>query len=219
MRELFKGVFEHQQKIWTQNRVPGNRVYGEELLNYNGTEYRNWNPYKSKLCAAIKKGLAEFPVAKDQSILYLGSAEGTTLSHLSDILEETGVLIGVDVSSRTVPKLLNISEQRPHLIPILADANKPDEYPDEIREIPFDFLFQDISQKNQTEIFIKNLSLLKPNGHCMLVVKASSIDSQKPAEQIIAQETRLLAPYCDLLQTVLLEPFEKKHALLHCRKK
>ncbi|MDO8625024.1 MAG: fibrillarin-like rRNA/tRNA 2'-O-methyltransferase [Candidatus Diapherotrites archaeon] len=219
MNELFQGIFEYRQKLWTKNLVPGQRVYGEELLTVDGTEYRNWNPYKSKLCAALKKGLLEFPITKDQSILYLGSAEGTTLSHLSDILEGTGVLIGIDVSARTVPKLLKISEKRPHLIPILADATKPEEYPAEIREISFDFLFQDVSQKNQAEIFAQNLALLKKNGHGMLVIKASSIDSQTPADTVIAREANALENHVTILQIVSLEPFEKKHALIHCQKK
>ncbi len=218
MKQLFPGVFEHQNKLYTKNLVPKTRAYGEELLQIDGVEYRNWTPHKSKLAAAVKNGMRIFPFEKEQHVLYLGSAEGTTLSHLSDVLEGTGLLIGVDVSARTIPKLLKISEQRPHLIPILCDAGKPAEYPQEIREILFDVLFQDIAQKNQTEIFIENLVLLKKNGFGLLVIKAPSIDSQQPAEKVIQEQIKILEKHVQIVQTVSLEPFEKKHALILCQK-
>ncbi|MBS3061752.1 MAG: fibrillarin-like rRNA/tRNA 2'-O-methyltransferase [Candidatus Diapherotrites archaeon] len=211
-------MFEHQRKLWTQNLVPGKQVYGEELQTIDGNEYRNWTPMKSKLAAAIKNGLTTFPFAPKTHVLYLGSAEGTTLSHLSDILQGTGVLIGIDVSARTVPKLIQISEQRPHLIPILADAEHPAEYPAEIREITFDVLFQDIAQKNQTEIFLANVPLLKTNGYGLLVIKAPSIDSQQPTETVIQEQVQKLEKHVKVLQIVSLEPFEKKHALILCQK-
>ncbi|MFH0954677.1 MAG: fibrillarin-like rRNA/tRNA 2'-O-methyltransferase [Candidatus Micrarchaeota archaeon] len=218
MNEIFPGVFRLDNKLWTQNKVPGVRVYGEKLLNQNGIEYRNWNPYKSKLAAGIEKGLKQFPIEKNSSVLYLGSAEGTTASHLSDILIE-GVIVGVEFSSRSMPKFLELCGQRENMIPVLADANQPGQYPLEIQKTIFDVLFQDISQKNQAEIFLKNSELLKKNGFGFLVIKAPSIDSAKNAETVVTEQTKQLKPAFDIIQTVSLEPFESKHALILAKKK
>ncbi len=219
MNPIFNGVYRLQSKIWTQNLVPHTRVYGESLIEHAQIEYRNWNPFQSKLAAAIQNGLRQFPIEPDSKILYLGSAEGTTISHLSDILRGKGLIIGIDVSARTMSKILQLASERPHILPIIADAGKPDIYPSEIQEISFDFLYQDIAQKNQTEIFIRNARFLKKDGFGMLVIKAPSIDSQKPAKTVIQEQLQMLEKEFKIIQTLSLEPFEKKHALVLCQKK
>ncbi|MEM2137006.1 MAG: fibrillarin-like rRNA/tRNA 2'-O-methyltransferase, partial [Candidatus Methanomethylicia archaeon] len=56
----FKGVYwcdfdDGSKKLATINMVPGLRVYGEQLVTYGDVEFRIWNPYRSKLAAAILK--------------------------------------------------------------------------------------------------------------------------------------------------------------------
>lgn len=219
MQALFDGIFRHQNQLWTQNGVAGEKVYGEKLVQENETEFRNWNPYKSKLAAAIMNGLKEMPIQKNSNVLYLGSAEGTTVSHLSDIIRETGIIVGVDSSARVMPKFLKVCEKRANLIPILADANHPETYANNLREIAFDVLYQDIAQPNQAEIFLKNSVFLKKGGNGLLVLKAHSIDSSSVPATVFEQQTKQLKPTFDIIQTVLLEPFQTAHALIHCKKK
>jgi len=95
MKEIFENVFEDGGRLLTKNKVPGIKVYGENLIKIKGTEYRAWNPKRSKLAAAIKKGLKNNPIHPDSTILYLGASTGTTPSHLSDILTHGG-LYGVE---------------------------------------------------------------------------------------------------------------------------
>jgi fibrillarin-like pre-rRNA processing protein len=45
------------ERLATRNLTPGRRVYGERLVKWGGAEYREWNPYRSKLAAAIANGL------------------------------------------------------------------------------------------------------------------------------------------------------------------
>ena len=45
------------QQIATKNLDPGRKVYDEDLIDVKGVEYRTWNPYRSKLAAAIKNNL------------------------------------------------------------------------------------------------------------------------------------------------------------------
>jgi len=71
--------------IATINLLKGITLYGEKLISRNGSEYRTWDPFRSKLAAAYIKGL-QFDFFNVKNILYLGASTGTTVSHLSDII-------------------------------------------------------------------------------------------------------------------------------------
>lgn len=50
------------------------------------TEYRVWNPFRSKLAAAILGGVDKIHIKPGAKVLYLGAASGTTVSHVADIV-------------------------------------------------------------------------------------------------------------------------------------
>ncbi|MBU1120299.1 fibrillarin-like rRNA/tRNA 2'-O-methyltransferase [Candidatus Micrarchaeota archaeon] len=217
---IFPGIYSIKNKILTKNMIKGEKVYGEELTELDGIEYRSWNPFRSKLAAAIKNGLKEVPVKEGTNILYLGVAEGTTASHLSDIIGEKGMLVGIDVSARAMHKFIQLCDKRKNLLPILANADKPEGYEDELNGIEFNLLYQDISQKNQAEIFIKNAEkFLKKGRKGLLVVKARSISQEKKAEKIFEEETNKLEKEFNVIQVISLKPFDKEHVMVYCGKK
>ncbi len=220
MKELFEGIFSDGKRIYTKNLLHGKKVYGEKLLNENGIEYREWNPFRSKYGAAIKKGLEKSIFSKGVSILYLGSAEGTTVSHVSDILGEEGTIFCVDISEIAMKKLALLAEQRENLFPVLSDAQKTENYFETIKEVcgQVDALFQDISQRNQAEIFLANAQVLKKKGLGVLSLKTKSI-SQKNKKEILADEKKKLEKVFEIIQIVSLEPFEKEHYLILVKKK
>ena len=45
-----------------------------------------WNPFRSKLAAAILGGIDKIHMMPGSKVLYLGAASGTTVSHVSDIV-------------------------------------------------------------------------------------------------------------------------------------
>lgn len=45
-----------------------------------------WNPFRSKLAAAILGGIDEIHMPPGSKVLYLGAASGTTVSHVSDVV-------------------------------------------------------------------------------------------------------------------------------------
>ena len=100
--KLFEGVYRVDGKLATKNLTPRKKVYGEDLVKHSGTEYRMWNPYRSKLAAALINGLENMEIKADSKILYLGSATGTTPSHVSDIIGHGGRLFGVEISERNM---------------------------------------------------------------------------------------------------------------------
>ena len=85
----FKGVYEKPKgkrfSLFTRNLVPGKKVYDEFLFKDKGIEFREWNHNRSKLAAALMKGVKEIGIKENDFILYLGAASGTTASHISDM--------------------------------------------------------------------------------------------------------------------------------------
>ena len=60
---------EGEEKLATENLIPGNQVYNEKLVQLNAVEYRIWNPFRSKLAAAIMNGLDDFPFKQKSDVL------------------------------------------------------------------------------------------------------------------------------------------------------
>jgi len=220
MNQLFNGIFSQEGKLFTKNLVPGEKVYGERLLLQGSKEFREWVPWRSKLAAGIKNGLREVPLRKGATVLYLGSAEGTTPSHVSDIIGSKGLLFGVDVSERVMRKFIQLCEQRENMVPILGNANTPAAYKEYIEGHKIDLLFQDISQKNQAEIFNKNARAFLPKGrHGIIAIKAKSISQKESPEKIFEKEIKELEKEFNVKQVLLLKPFEKDHAMVLGEKK
>ncbi|MDP6670490.1 MAG: fibrillarin-like rRNA/tRNA 2'-O-methyltransferase, partial [archaeon] len=192
MKQIFNGIFSDDKRLLTKNLVPGKKVYGERLFSENDEEFREWVPWRSKLAAGIKNKLEDVPLKQRSTVLYLGSSEGTTASHVSDIIGANGLLFGVDSSERVMRKFIGLCEDRENLVPILADANKPKEYEEYLKGHSVDLLFQDISQKNQAEIFNKNAALFLSKGKPGLIaIKAKSI-SQGDPKQVFKKEIATL---------------------------
>jgi len=196
--------------IWKQ------RVYDEKMIRIKGKEYRIWNPKKSKIAAALKKGLKILPVKKGDKILYLGIASGTTASHLSDIIEGEGMIYGVEFSSRVFRDLMIICKERKNISPILGDARKPEEYSFLVPTV--DILFCDIAQPDQVEIFERNAKwFLKKSGYAMIAIKARSIDVSKRPEVVFKEAEEKLKKNFEIVQKLRLDPFEKDHAFFLCK--
>jgi fibrillarin-like pre-rRNA processing protein len=206
----YDGVFSDGRDFFTPNLAAGVKVYGEKLLTHGGKEYRRWDPYRSKLAALLQRGCPAWPFKEDTEVLYLGAASGTTASHLSDICK-AGRLYCIEISSRVFRKLLDVAAGRPNMMPFLGDANRPDAYKSLFGLV--EVVYQDIAQRDQVPIFLKNLSFLGPGGLGFLMVKARSIDvAAQPADIYRQVSKELSAAGLSLLGTVRLDPFQKDHA-------
>lgn len=216
MREIFENVYREGEKVYTENLDPGKDVYGEELVKRDGREYREWKPDRSKLSAALKNGLENFPFEEGSKVLYLGAAQGTTSSHLSDILGESGILYLVEFSERAVRDLLKVCESRVNMVPILADARKPGEY-SWVEEV--DMLFEDVAQPDQINILKRNADkFLKDGGFALIAIKARAIDSTGNPEEIYEKAREELEESFDVIELLRLDPWEKDHCLVVARK-
>ena len=205
---------EGQRKLATENLVVGNQVYKEKLITKKRIEYRLWEPFRSKLAAAIMNGLEVFPFQNKSTVLYLGVSTGTTISHISDIVGPNGIIFGIEHASRVARDFLDrVATYRKNIIPILQDARKPEEYFSMFGKV--DVVYVDIAQPDQTEIAITNCKMyLKKNGYLFLVIKTRSIDVTKPPKQIINEEIQKIKEKFDILQTIDLHPYDKDHAIV-----
>ncbi|GBE54236.1 MAG TPA: fibrillarin-like rRNA/tRNA 2'-O-methyltransferase [Euryarchaeota archaeon] len=218
MKKKFKGITEVKGGIATLNLTPGRRVYGEKLVTLDEKEFRMWNPRRSKLAAAIYKGLKYMPLNKSSKVLYLGAAQGTTASHISDIAVK-GIIYCIEISPHALRKLLEVCTFRSNMVPVLGDASQPQDYLHLLEKV--DIIYQDIAQPNQTEILIRNSEfLLRDNGYVMLTIKAASIDTLVDSEKIFVREIKKLRKAgFNVLQDIRLSPYEKEHAFVIAEKK
>lgn len=205
------GLFEDRGFLWTPNRVPGQDVYGERLRVRKGTEYRNWNPYRSKLAALARKDARTPWPDPQRDVLYLGAASGTSVSHVSDLLRGDARVYAVEFSPRSLRDLLWNLEPRSNAVPVLDDAGAPQRYAAYI-DRPVGTLVQDVAQRHQVDIFLRNLPFLADDGLGILFVKARSIDVARPVKKVYQDvETCLQEAGLKVLRQVDLEPFEKDH--------
>ena len=197
----------------TKNRTKGLSLFGEKLLEDG--EYRLWEPEESKLAAAIRNNLKETFIKPDDIILYLGASTGTTTSYISDMLS-TGIIFAVDSALRVVRDLALMAEKRDNIAPILCDANNTEELSKRICEV--DYIYQDVSQRNQIQIFLKNIEMfLKPKGYAILCLKARSIDFKRQPTDIFKEAEEELNKSLTIVQKISLEPYQKGHMMFVCQ--
>jgi len=205
-------------KLYSKNLIPGNKVYGERLIIFKGEEYREWDPFRSKLAAMIlEKPSLEF-LKKDLNCLYLGASSGTTISHLSDIVYE-GVIYGVEFAERSMRQLIQNTDKRKNIVPLLGNANFPESYAKAIFT-PIDLIYQDIAQPNQAQIAIENCNYyLKNKGFLILAIKSQSIDSVEKSEKIYRQEKKILekAGYV-IIDSINIHKYAANHIILTVQK-
>jgi fibrillarin-like pre-rRNA processing protein len=208
-KEIFENVFKIGNRLATKNLVPGERVYGEELVNINGIEYRLWNPYRSKLSAAIINGLKNMNIKKGSKVLYLGAANGTTCSHVSDIVDKQGILFCIEISERSMRDLIKVCEKRENMMPILADARNTSYYEDEVGKV--DAIYEDVSARDQADILLSNSEMLNRNGFAYVAIKSQSISMSKNPSEIYQEFIDKVSNEFKLIEKVKIEPFHKKH--------
>merc|ERR1711915_459739 len=217
-----EGVFIARGKedaLVTLNLIPGNTVYGEKKVSVDGaegakTEYRVWNPFRSKLAAAILGGVDKIHMPPGSKVLYLGAASGTTVSHVSDVVGPEGMVYAVEFSHRSGRDLLNVAKKRTNVVPIIEDARHPHKYRMLVPMV--DTVFADVAQPDQARIVALNAAyFLKNSGHFVISIKANCIDSTAEAEAVFASEVKKMqAEKMKPQEQVTLEPYERDHAVV-----
>jgi len=218
--DRYEGVFwvtvnDGSRRLATKNIAPGIDVYGETLVRDGKSEYRTWDAYRSKLAAAILRNMSNLPVRRGVHVLYLGSASGTTASHVSDIVEEQGRVYCVEFAQRSMRELIDsLCQYRSNIYPILADARQPEKYKSLVSGV--DVIYSDVAQSEQAKILADNAKMfLKPKGSVLMAIKSRSIDVTMEPVDVFKQEIQILRRNgFRVAQTLNLEPYEKDHAMV-----
>ena len=203
-------VVSEKGKLYTVTEYP-KIVYGERITKSGKKSLRTWEPKRSKLSAAIRNGLRNFPFLEDSSVLYLGASTGTTVSHISDICSE-GMIFAVEFSTEPFSKLLELSRDRQNIYPVFSTARSPENYSLFIERDP-EIIYQDISQKDQLRILLRNMQAFPGWNYAMLMLKAISIDSSRNPEAVMREQEALLRKErnISILETVNIGNFHRGH--------
>ena len=217
MGKEYPGVLRRGKQLFTKALIKGDTTYTKSIMTKDGNEFRDWDPKKSKPAAAILKGIKEFPVKVGGKILYLGAASGATASFFSDIVGTEGIIYAIEISERSVRDLNMTSEKRGNIIPILADARKPEEYG---WIEPVDIVYEDVASDDQIPIIIRNATrFLKPDGYAVIAIKARSIDVTMDPRKVFKEELEKLVKHFKVIDKVELEPYELDHMFVVMRPK
>ena len=216
IKKIFDGVFLVDGKLATMNLDIGRDVYGEEIIENDGEEYRLWNPYRSKLGAAISKGIKRMEIKRGSRVLYLGAATGTTCSHVSDIIGEKGILYCVEISERNVRDLLRVCERRSNMLPIFNDARNVKGYGEDVGSA--DVIYQDIAARDQAEILLENCKLLKKGGYAYVAIKSQSIDVSRRPSEVYKEFLDKVSKRFSLLESIDIMPYDKMHLFVVLQK-
>ena len=180
-------------------------VYGEKMLR----NYRIWDPYRSKLAALYYKGTG-LELGKDDVVLYLGAANGTTVSHVADYTE---AVYAVEIAPRPMQDLLAVAGKRKNIVPIMADASRPERYAPLLE--PVDLLYLDVADPDQVGIAWRNSIFLKQAGCALLMLKTRSIDVRSEPEDVLAESiAQLEAKDFVIRETKWLLPYHQDHAAI-----
>lgn len=97
---------------------------------------------------------------------------------------------------------------------IIEDARAPQRYRMLLSTV--DVIFADVAQPDQARIVMLNAEyFLKNEGHVVISIKASCIDSTAPPEAVFTHEVdQLRAGNFKPIEQVTLEPYERDHAMV-----
>jgi fibrillarin-like pre-rRNA processing protein len=184
-------------------------VYNERMLG----GARVWEPYRSKLSALYHVGMG-VDLGSSMRVLYLGAANGTTVSHVADYTE---VVYAVEFAPRPMQDLIEVARRRKNVMPIMADATRPDRYAPLVEMV--DLVYQDVAQPDQASIAIRNCAFLRPGGNLVLMLKTRSVDVRKQPEIVFDETLKALKEAGFTVQeSVWLVPYHQDHAAIVCTK-
>ncbi|MFB6134716.1 MAG: fibrillarin-like rRNA/tRNA 2'-O-methyltransferase [Halanaeroarchaeum sp.] len=193
-------TFDGEKRLATR----GQPVYGEPT---DGA-WRLWDANRSKLASMLEAGL-ETGLTAGSTVLYLGAATGTTVSHVADF---AGPTYAVEFAPRSMRELLSVAETpgREHLFPLLKDAREPETYA-HVVESDVDVLVQDVATRGQADVAVRNRQFLAADGRLVLAIKARSEDVTAPPERVFETVLEDLRDAYTIEARTRLDPAHEAH--------
>ena len=211
---IFWVTVRNEKKLATLSNVSTNQDYKENLVEMNGKQHSIWNPYMSKLAAAIINGMEIFPILKKTKILYLDPTSEKTIKHISDIVGINGKIFVVrNIMKNSKNFLEQIAKNRSNIFTIIPDKTNPARLTGMTEMV--DVIYIDIADHNQTEIAIQNCkNHLKIGGFLMLIVPTKNIDFANNPSKKNQEERKKLQTSFDIIQEINLTDFFKEYSMV-----
>ena len=226
---IFQIQIGNEEQLATKNIVKGTKTRKEKIVIVNNEEFLEWNPYKSKLAAAIRSGLQILPIIKNSKVVCINLPEESTILHISNIVGSDGSVFVIDVNKNKKSFLNKLVNTHKNIIPIY----------DTVDELPssssitgkVDALYVDILESEQIEQIVEKYgSLLKNEGFLMLVTKKDDailendivgwMAEQRAGLNKIREITAKLKSQFEIIQEInlgvnyVMEPYHKLHAFI-----
>ncbi|WP_416839848.1 fibrillarin-like rRNA/tRNA 2'-O-methyltransferase [Haloferax sp. DFSO52] len=200
-------TFDGRERLSTQ----GPPVYGEPT---DTDGWRAWDANRSKLGGMLELGMDPGLVG-GETVLYLGAASGTTVSHVADF---AGPTYAVEFAPRPVRDLVAVAEARDNLFPLLKDARDPASYA-HVVEADVDCLVMDVATRGQATVAVRNRQFLADDGRLLMAVKARSEDVTADPDDVFDDVLDELEAAYDILETARLDRFHADHLGIVARPK
>jgi fibrillarin-like pre-rRNA processing protein len=180
----------------------GEPVYGEPTTD----GWRRWDPNRSKLGAMLEMDM-DTGLSAGDTVLYLGAANGTTVSHVADF---AGPTYAVEFAPRPARDLVEVAESRSNILPLLEDARDPGAY-GHVVEAEVDAIVQDVATRGQARVAVENARFLAPEGYLVAAIKARSEDVTKAPESVFESVLDTLSETYEIRETARLDPYHTDH--------
>ncbi|WP_435067192.1 fibrillarin-like rRNA/tRNA 2'-O-methyltransferase [Haloplanus sp. C73] len=191
-------TFDGSERLATR----GEPVYGEPTDG----PWRLWDAGRSKLGAMLELDM-DVGLDGGESVLYLGAASGTTVSHVADF---AGPTYAVEFAPRPTRDLVDVAENRGTLFPLLKDARKPETYA-HVVESGLDAIVQDVATRGQAHVAARNRQFLRDDGRLLAVVKARSEDVTADPADVFEDVLSDLRDTYEVLETARLDRYHDDH--------
>ena len=211
---IFWVTVRNEKKLATLSNVSTTQYNKENLVEMNGKQHSIWNPYMSKLAAAIINGMEIFPILKKTKILYLDPTSEKTIKHISDIVGINGKIFVVrNIMKNSKNFLEQIAKNRSNIFTIIPDKTNPARLTGMTEMV--DVIYIDIAEHNQTEIAIQNCkNHLRIGGFLMLIVPTKNIDFANNPSKKNQEERKKLQTSFDIIQEINLTDFFKEYSMV-----
>jgi fibrillarin-like pre-rRNA processing protein len=200
--ELPAGVARHAFDGRERLATRGPPAYGEATDG----EWRAWDPGRSKLGAMLERRM-DTGLGGGETVLYLGAAAGTTVSHVADF---AGPTYAVEFAARPARDLLGVAEPRANLFPLLKDARRPETYA-HVVESELDAVIQDVATRGQARVAVENARFLADDGRLVAAIKARSEDVTREPAAVFEDALDELETAYEVLRTERLDPYHADH--------
>lgn len=164
---------------------------------------------QGKLGAYRSNGGEAWDHQPGENVLYLGAAEGATATWLGQRLE--GTVVAVEKSPVAGLSLLRAARGLDNLVPYIGNAREPGSYAPMVP--PLGIIYQDIAQRDQVDIFVKNMERFQPRRG-FLAVKARSIAVERAPKEVFEEARKEAERAGRVVDMVALGPFHKDHAMI-----